>query len=211
MIYEMSLVVNVDSSETDIQSFQKLVQDVITEKGGEVLIQDDWDKLSFAQPTSEGVEKGHFLYFVYRSGSAETNPELARRFRINEKVLRHMVLVIGDDSSREDFVKTFKTPYSKTYNGSILDDKTDGATPEKDRRRFSKASFCWFTKNNLRADWKDPKTFSWLINEFGKISPARVSGISRKHQRFATTAIKRARQIGIASNISNRLAIGRRD
>ncbi|OFZ37462.1 MAG: 30S ribosomal protein S18 [Bdellovibrionales bacterium RIFOXYD12_FULL_39_22] len=58
----------------------------------------------------------------------------------------------------------------------------------------------------MTPSWKDPATYSWLISEFGKISPARVSGISRKYQRRITSEIKMARQLGIASYLSNRIA-----
>ncbi|OFZ28009.1 MAG: 30S ribosomal protein S18 [Bdellovibrionales bacterium RIFOXYB1_FULL_37_110] len=74
---------------------------------------------------------------------------------------------------------------------------------EKDRRRFARRRNCWFIARGIKADWKDPKTYMWLINEFGKISPARVSGVSTKHQRFVNSAIKRARQLNIVSHLSD--------
>ncbi len=68
------------------------------------------------------------------------------------------------------------------------------------------SSTCWFTTNKITADWKDPKTYAWLVNEFGKISPARVSGVSRKHHRWAESAIKRARNIGLISHLAGNTA-----
>jgi ribosomal protein S18/ribosomal protein S6 len=102
------------------------------------------------------------------------NTEIARRLRIDESVLKFASFKLGEDGEK------------------------------KDRKRFSKGKHCFFKSNNIIADWKDPKTYSWLVNEFGKISAARVSGVSRKHQRYVTTAIKRARNLGIISHISNR-------
>jgi ribosomal protein S18 len=75
---------------------------------------------------------------------------------------------------------------------------------EKIVKDSQKVNTAFFKSNNIIADWKDPKTYSWLVNEFGKISAARVSGVSRKHQRYVTTAIKRARTLGIISHISSR-------
>ncbi|MEI8347856.1 MAG: 30S ribosomal protein S18 [Pseudomonadota bacterium] len=77
---------------------------------------------------------------------------------------------------------------------------------EKDRRNFSKRKSCWFTAKKICADWKDPGTYSWLISEFGKITPARISGISAKHQRIVTQTIKRALQLGLCSQLSGRIA-----
>ena len=106
-------------------------------------------------------------------------------------------------NEEEYFVK--RTPkknvsYEDAYWGEIVD--PDGE--RRDRKRFSKGKHCFFKSNNIEANWKDPKTYSWLVNEFGKISAARVSGVSRKHQRYVTTAIKRARNLGIISHLSNR-------
>jgi len=74
---------------------------------------------------------------------------------------------------------------------------------DKDRRMFARKKACWFCAKNDLPDWKDPFSYAWLVNEFGKISPARVTGVCSKHQRKATTAIKRGRDIGFISAISN--------
>ena len=71
---------------------------------------------------------------------------------------------------------------------------------------FARRKSCWFTANKTAPDWKDPMSYAWLVSEFGKISPARVTGISRKMQRLATVNIKRARGIGLLSYMSGRTA-----
>lgn len=208
MIYELALVVKTDLNEEEVKKLTELVHNVISEYEGEVLIEDEWGKLSLAQPTPKGTGTGHFFYFLYKASKSETNKELARRFKINEGVLRYMTVKLADnDKHLEDLTKNYKTPFSKKYNGSVTDNADEeGRDMEKDRKQFARRKTCWFTAKNLRADWKDPKTFAWLVNEFGKIAPARITGVSRKHQRFATTAIKRARNIGVISHLSNKLA-----
>lgn len=209
MIYELSLVTKAELSEDDVAKVKSMVQAVIKEHDGEVYIEDDWGTLSFAQATSVGVEQGRFLYFLYKANNLN-NVELARRFRINDGVLKHIVIsVVEDENKVGEFVKKIKMPYSKKYVGSVTDTDDEDADSAKDRRRFSRRKSCWFTARKIKADWKDPQTYSWLVNEFGKISPARVSGISRKHHRIATRAIKQARNIGILSHLSDRKAYGR--
>lgn len=46
-------------------------------------------------------------------------------------------------------------------------------------------------------DFKDEKLLSRFITERGKILPSRLSGISARHQRQLTTAIKRARYLAL--------------
>ncbi len=207
MIYELSLVAKADLDEARLAAIKQIVTDTVKSFEGEIFIEDDWGRLTLAHPTRRGVANGHFLYFLFCANN-RCNRELARRFKINEDHLRHLLVVRGDKAQREALVKAYKTPFSKQYHGSVTKiDGEDGEGPNP--RKFARRKTCYFRANNICADWKDPDTFTWLINEFGKISPARVTGVSTKHQRFATTAIKRARQIGIVGHMSNRVAYKR--
>ncbi|MDD0853868.1 30S ribosomal protein S18 [Halobacteriovorax sp. GB3] len=201
MIYELALVAKSNLGEEGIKALQTMVEEVAKSFDGEVLLSDDWGNKTFAQATSKGVKTGHYLYFIY-TGNAEANVELNRKFKINEDILKTMIVKLSDVAADgEALVKKFKSPFSKNHNGSVLDDLDQDSDAEKDRKKFARRKNCWFTAKSIKADWKDPKTFNWLINEFGKISPARVSGVSRKHQRFAQAAIKRARNIGVVSHM----------
>ena len=206
MIYELALVARPESTDDQVNSLKDLVKDVLNSSKGEVLLEDDWGTLNYAQPDKNGGTRGRYTYIIFKTDSIENNKELARRFKINEDVLRSMIVKLADDNSEQEAVlKAYKCPYSKTNNGSVTDEE-ESDDSDKERRRFSKRKNCWFSARKFKADWKDPKTFGWLVNEFGKITPARVSGISVKHQRFVTTAVKRARNIGIASYLSNHVA-----
>jgi small subunit ribosomal protein S6 len=204
MIYELALVARPESTDDQVNALKDLVKDVLKTSKGEVLMEDDWGTLTYAQPDKNGGVRGRYTYLIFKTDSIESNVELARRFRISEDVVRHLIVKLADDNSEQDAVlKNFKCPYSKTNNGSVTDEPESEDSDDKERKRFSRRKNCWFSARKFKADWKDPKTFAWLVNEFGKITPARVSGISVKHQRFVTTAVKRARNIGIASYLSN--------
>lgn len=211
MIYEMALVLRTDLQESGVKTLLEIVHDCVKTYDGEILIEDDWGKLTFAQPSKSGIEKGHYIYFMFKANN-ENNLEIARRFRINEGVLNSMIIKLGEDEDLEKIVKTYKTPYSTKYRGSVTDvvepeEGSEGsANAEKDRKKFARKKTCWFAAKSIKADWKDPKTYGWLVNEFGKISPARVTSISRKHQRFANNAVKRARNIGLISHLSDQTA-----
>lgn len=206
MIYELAIVADAACGDEKIAGLSSLVSEVAAQFGGEVLIQDDWGVKTLAQSTSKGVSKGHFIYFIYKANS-DVNKELTRRLKIDEKVMKNLFVKLGEEDKVDTIVKAYKTPFSKKYRGSSTDAIEEKfGEMEKDRKKFARRKTCWFSAKNISADWKDPATYSWLVNEFGKISPSRVSGISRKHQRFVTTAIKRARQVGIVSHMSNKIA-----
>jgi len=61
------------------------------------------------------------------------------------------------------------------------------------RRKFCK--FC--ADKSLTIDHKDPDLLRGFITERYKILPSRVTGTCAKHQRFLTTAIKRARVLAL--------------
>ena len=204
MIYELALVSYPDLGDEKLAKVKSIVEEVIKQDGGDIAVQDDWGMMNLAQPTEKGLMRAVFSYFIYKA-SAAANAELVRRFGITEGVLNNLIIRLGEDNDLDKIVKGFKCPYSKNYNGSI----TENIEEDRDRdrgRRFSRSKACWFATNEISPDWKDPGTFSWLVNEFGKISPARVSGISSKAQHQATVAIKRARQLGVASYMTNKQA-----
>ncbi len=211
MIYELALVAKGDLVENEIQALTKIVHEVTKESQGEILIEDDWGRMSLAQPFGDGAKKGHYVYFIYKANNA-CNAEITRRLNISENIQRFLIVKLGEEAEGGNIVKNYKTPFSKKYRGTIVENNEDSEGDEggggfEDKRKFSRRKGCWFTAKNIKADWKDPNTYGWLVNDFGKISPARVSGISTKHQRFATEAIKRARQLGVASSLSSRIAL----
>lgn len=207
MIYELALIADAGVGDEKIASVSNVVAEVAKSENGEVLVTDDWGTLNFAQAFAKGVIKGRYLYYIFKS-SVDINTELLRRFKIDEDIIRSMVIKLGEDGQQETILKRYRTPFSKKFGGSVLDDFEEeaGGDVDKDRKNFVRRKTCWFTAKNIKADWKDPATFLWLINEFGKIYPARISGISRKHQRHATASIKRARQMGVVSHLTSGIA-----
>ncbi len=197
MIYETAYVLRTQTSEEDAKKIAEIVQATVKDFEGEVLIEDDWGVKSFAQATSSGVSKGRYVYVMFKADS-KTNDELQRRFKISEDVLKFVFVRLGTDDEQEKVVKAYKNPNHSS--GDV------GFEADKEKKMFSKRKSCYFSAKKTSPDWKDPSTYSWLVNEFGKISPARVTGLRPKYQRLATAAIKRGRCMGLISHMSNRIA-----
>jgi small subunit ribosomal protein S6 len=202
MIYELCYLVNSDATEAELAKVSEVIGSSVKDFAGEIVLEDNWGVKTLAQPTSNGKTRANFQYVIFKTENADLNKEILRRLKISDHVLKYGVFTLGEDSQAAEILKKFKTPFSKKYNGSITD--SDDEEAEGGKKRFSRGKACWFTARQLKSDWKDPQTYSWLVNEFGKILPARVSGVSRKHQRYVTTAIKRARNLGVLSHISNK-------
>ena len=82
---------------------------------------------------------------------------------------------------------------NKKFKSRSRDDNKN--SPFEDRKKF-----CPFSqKNSPVIDYKDVKLLSRYISEKGKITPSRISNVSRGKQLELSKAIKRARFLGLMS------------
>lgn len=203
MIYETAFVVRPDASEEIVNSIKNSISDVLKEYGAETLVNDSWGVKTFAQSTESGLKKGAYHYFMYK-GNGALNKELERRFNINENLVRFIIVKLGEDKDQAEIVKNYKNPnHSQAANAQASD---EDYSDDKDKKMHSKRKSCWFSAKKTSPDWKDPKSYSWLVNEFGKISPARITGLTPRYQREANDAIKRGRNMLLISYQSNDIA-----
>jgi small subunit ribosomal protein S6 len=206
MIYETALVVKPDANEEAITAAKNLVLETVKEFGGEILVNDTWGVKTFAQPLESGLRKGNFFYFMYKSAGT-VNHEIERKLHINENVVRFIIVKLGDDSQTDDIAKKYKNPnHTQAADASVEGEEGEEAGGDKEKRMYSKRKSCYFSAKKTSPDWKDPKSYGWLVNEFGKISPARITGLTPKFQRRACDAIKRGRTMGLISYTSGDIA-----
>jgi small subunit ribosomal protein S6 len=109
MIYETALVLRTDIDEAAANSVKAIVTDVVTTAKGEILVNDDWGVKTFPQTLGNNHKKGHYVYFMYKANT-QVNNELERRFRINENIIRSLIVKLGEDKAQEAIVKKYATP-----------------------------------------------------------------------------------------------------
>ena len=85
-------------------------------------------------------------------------------------------------------------PFDKTNA-----DGDKGHMVHKPRKKV--CTFC--AEKVVEIDYKDAAKLRRYISERGKIVPRRVTGTCARHQRQIQTAVKRARQIALLSNIDD--------
>ena len=82
---------------------------------------------------------------------------------------------------------------NRKTNTRTKDDRKN--SPFEDRKRF-----CPFSqKNSPKIDYKDLKLLTRFLTEKGKIMPSRITNVSSKNKKKLSTAIKRARFLGLLS------------
>ena len=71
--------------------------------------------------------------------------------------------------------------------------------PTKNRKfKKPKRKVCFFTVQKIDfIDYKNVSLLRRFVSERGKILPRRTTGTNARYQRMLTTAIKRAREIGL--------------
>ncbi|MCC7441205.1 MAG: 30S ribosomal protein S18 [Bdellovibrionales bacterium] len=68
---------------------------------------------------------------------------------------------------------------------------------------FGRKKACRFcTENDYQMDYKNVRILGSLLSEHGRIVPRRITGNCAHHQRQATTALKRARQLALLGYVS---------
>lgn len=78
--------------------------------------------------------------------------------------------------------------------------------PTVKRPFFKRKKTCPFSGPHGRTiDWKDVRTLSRFVSERGKITPSRITSVSKKKQRELAKAIKRARYMGLIGYTNNEI------
>jgi small subunit ribosomal protein S18 len=82
---------------------------------------------------------------------------------------------------------------------------TGAAPPRRGRRAPDRARPRKYTRINSEAvDYKDLNLLRRFLSDKGKTRGRRVTGLSRKHQRQLSVAVKRAREIALLPYVGER-------
>jgi len=92
--YELILILSPDVPEEEIPASLDKVSGFITARGGSITEVNRWGKRKLAYPINH-FREGNYVLTKFKSDPAKT-AELEASLRITEKVLRHMLVRIGD-------------------------------------------------------------------------------------------------------------------
>ncbi|HZY42879.1 MAG TPA: 30S ribosomal protein S18 [Anaerolineae bacterium] len=97
----------------------------------------------------------------------------------------------------QDQVRTSSSQYSSDRRPS--GPRSGGPRGERRGGKFTpRPKICQFCVDKVkRIDYKQADTLRRFVSERGKIRPRRQTGTCARHQRYLTTAIKRARHLAM--------------
>ena len=88
--YEIALIIRPEIEEEGQESLIEQLSQLLTSAGGEVTEVENWGRRRLAYPIRK-VQEGYY-YFIQGQFSASVLPELERTIKLNEDILRHMVI-----------------------------------------------------------------------------------------------------------------------
>ncbi len=93
--YEMMVVLSGDVNAEQIPDRMEGLRSLVSENGGNVTEVIDWGRRRLAYPIRRNFE-GHYLITEFTSEDGAGNPEVERTLRIDESVLRHLIVRTDD-------------------------------------------------------------------------------------------------------------------
>jgi len=88
--YEVAFIIRPDVDEEGQQAIIDQLSQLLTAEGGEVANVETWGRRRLAYAI-EKAKEGYY-YFIQGQFSAEALPEMERVARLNERILRYMVI-----------------------------------------------------------------------------------------------------------------------
>lgn len=164
--------------------------------GGEVSAVDHWGNRQLAYPIKRR-QAGYYVVAQF-TAAAEALPEFERLLRLDEEVLRYLlVLNEGEPTSGMSILAEVTRPaVDKDDEDEDEDDEDDDDAPPqfqggRGRRRRLEGPPVELL------NFKDVSTLSRFLTESGKILPKRTTKVTAAFQRQLGTAVKRARYLSL--------------
>ena len=89
--YETGFVLSPTLSEEETAQFVQQMAEIVAQKKGQMVKQDVWGKRRLAYPIKR-FQEGVYVFFTY-DGPGDVAPELERRFKQTDAVIRFMTVV----------------------------------------------------------------------------------------------------------------------
>lgn len=178
MKYELMFVLSPSLNETKRDKSIKQIDQVLKENNAEVFHVDDWGKRDLAY-TIKGQNEGYYVIYYFNAPSGEFLPELEEDLKLDQGVLRHMILNRGENFEIKDY--------------SQLDEEENKRDMSPNRLKTKKSPIT--NENSL--DYKNLKVLKQYISRYGKIVARRYTKVNLKQQKQLAQSIKRARHMAL--------------
>lgn len=102
--YELVYLVSPDATDEQVQGLHTQVEDIVSRMGGQLDKTENWGRRKLAYEIGPHKEATYVLAVI--SGTGELMKELDRRFRVSDRVLRHLVVRVDVETRVIDRTRT---------------------------------------------------------------------------------------------------------
>lgn len=88
--YEIMFILQPEMESEEMESLLESIKGVIGKQGGEIKNLDDWGKRRLAYEIAK-YNEGHYFVITFK-GSHKIIPEMEHFFRVNDEVIRYMIV-----------------------------------------------------------------------------------------------------------------------
>lgn len=195
-LYEVVYILDPALDESAVTAKLEKFHALALANGGEVTAVDHWGNRQLAYPIKRR-QSGYYVVAQF-SAAAEALPEFERLLRLDDEVLRYLlVLNEGEPTSGMSILAEVTRPVvDKDEEEEDDDDEEDDDAPPQfqggrgRRRRLEGPPI-------KLLNFKDVSTLSRFLTESGKILPKRTTKVTAAFQRQLGTAVKRARYLAL--------------
>lgn len=210
-LYEIVYIFDANLDEDAVNTKLETVQAVLTKpSGAEVVAVDHWGTRQLAYPINK-TKSGYYVVAQVKT-SAEALPEFERLLKLDEEVMRYLVVLnegepISGVSIKADRPVRERTSDDEDEEEDVRPPKSDSEDEEEERGEdvTGPAEFSGGRGRRRRMEgapitllnYKDVSTLAQFLTEQGKILPKRTTKVTARFQRQLGRAIKRARYLAL--------------
>ncbi|MGD9972787.1 MAG: 30S ribosomal protein S6 [Desulfatirhabdiaceae bacterium] len=121
--YETIVIIDPDISDDDRGSLITRIQEIMVQKNGALLELDDWGVKRLAYEIRKKI-RGYYVRFDY-CGMGDLVDEIERFFRINDKFLKYMTIVLNKDADIDKIREEIAAEKNKPAESTLTDADTD--------------------------------------------------------------------------------------
>lgn len=195
-LYEVVYILDPALDEGAVTAKLEKFHQLAVAHGGEVSAVDHWGNRQLAYPIKRR-QSGYYVVAQF-TAAAEALPEFERLLRLDEEVLRYLlVLNEGEPTSGMSILAEVTRP--------VGDKDDDDEDEEEEEDEDAPPQFQGGRGRRRRLEgppvellnFKDVNTLSRFLTESGKILPKRTTKVTAAFQRQLGTAVKRARYLSL--------------
>ncbi len=93
--YELMFIVKPDLEEANIKAVAANMKEIVTSNGGKILEEKEMGQRELAYEINK-YKTGYYFLFVIETENLEATKEFDRLARINENIIRHIVVKVED-------------------------------------------------------------------------------------------------------------------